>query len=91
MYTLTVYTHTWCSDCQLAKRELKQNKIEFVEIDLGDNPEKENELKQTTGSRIVPGFVFKEKSLLKKFKKPIVFTGYEMNKEEIWKHIDKMK
>lgn len=83
MYKLTLYTHPWCSDCQLSKKELKEANVPYQEVDLSNQPEKEEELKKRTGTRVVPGFVFQKKSLLGKLQKPIVFTGYEKNRDQI--------
>ncbi|WP_059104883.1 glutaredoxin family protein [Shouchella shacheensis] len=91
MYSLELYTHPWCSDCQDSKQYLKKTKVPYVEHDLGQHPEKEARLKNLTGSKVVPGFVFKKKSLLGKLQKPTVFTGFERNEEEIKALIQKME
>ncbi len=84
-YTLELYTRPTCSDCQDSKQYLKEQGIPFTEYDLSQVSMKEEELKKVTGTRVVPGFVFREHSLLSKFKKPTVFTGFELNKAEIKK------
>jgi len=91
MYTLELYTHPWCSDCQAGKQYLHQQQVAFIEHNLSESPEKEKRLKNLTGSRVVPGFVFRENSLLGKLKKPIVFTGFEQNLDQIKSLVDHLK
>jgi glutaredoxin 3 len=40
-------------------------------------------MKKRTGSRIVPAFVIKDKGLPGFIKRPKIFIGFEVNKEEI--------
>ncbi|EZH65606.1 hypothetical protein DH09_14985 [Bacillaceae bacterium JMAK1] len=82
MYHLTIYTRPMCSDCAKTKEKLQQAGVHYVEHDLSENEEKENELKKLTGSRVVPGLVFKPSGLIGKFKKPVVYTGYERNQKD---------
>lgn len=91
MYSLHVYTHSWCSDCQEGKKYLKKTHIPFVEHDLSTDPEKEEQLKKFTGSRVVPGFVFQKQSLVGKLQKPIVFTGFARNQNAIQTLVQQMK
>lgn len=91
MYELELYTHPWCSDCQASKRYLKKAQVPFAEHDLSLYPEKEEELRKHTGSRIVPGFVFRKKSLFSKFQKPTTFTGFEINKAKVVPLVQKMR
>jgi hypothetical protein len=46
-------------------------------------PNKEKDLIKISGTRIVPGFVFKDKSLFGFTKKPKVIIGFESNIDEI--------
>lgn len=67
------------------KEFLSTHHIDFQNIDLTEQPEKDAELKQITGSRIVPGIIIKQSSLLGLIKKEKHFIGFEMNKEAIEK------
>lgn len=78
-----LYTRPTCSDCQEAKAFLAEHNIPYIGYDLSIEPEKEKELIKVSGSRVVPAFVFKEKSLLGLRSKPKVLIGFERNKEEI--------
>lgn len=80
---LELYTRPTCSDCQEGKAFLGEHDISYTNYDLSEQPEKEKELRKLTGTRMVPTFVFKEKSLRGKFKKPKVLIGFEKNLEEI--------
>ena len=82
MYHLTIYTRPMCSDCAKTKEKLQDAGVQYVEHDLSENEEKESELKKLTGSRVVPGLVFKRRGLVGSLKKPIVYTGYEHNQKE---------
>lgn len=80
-----LYTRPTCSDCQDAKVFLAKNNIPYIDYDLSKQPEKEKELIKISGSRVVPAFVFKKKSLLGFGSKPKVLIGFEGNEEEIKK------
>lgn len=79
-YFLEIYTRPLCSDCQDLKKYLKDNQISFQLHNVQDNPKIEEELKQLTGSRIVPAIVFKKKGLFGQSK---VFVGFDANRTEI--------
>ena len=53
--------------------------------DLSQNPTKEQVLIKLSGSRMVPTFVFRDKSLLGLMSKPKVLIGFAMNVDEIEK------
>lgn len=80
-----LYTRPTCSDCQEAKTFLAEHNIPYIGYDLSVEPEKEKELIKVSGSRVVPAFVFKEKSFLGLRTKPKVLIGFERNEEEIKK------
>ncbi|QDI90060.1 glutaredoxin family protein [Salicibibacter halophilus] len=90
MYELELYTHPLCSDCKDSKAYLNEQNVAYTEYDVSKAPEKEDGLKKQTGSRVVPGFVFTQTSLLGKMKKPLVFTGFERNASEIKLLVQKM-
>lgn len=80
---LELYTRPTCADCKAAKEFLSENKVHYTEYDLNKQPAKEKELIAATGTRIVPAFVFKKKSLLGFMSKPKVIIGFERNQNEI--------
>lgn len=86
---LELYTRPTCSDCQAGKAFLAKHHVSYVSHDLSKQPEKEKDLRKLTGARMVPAFVFKEKSLHGRLSKPKVFIGFENNVDEI-KHILKI-
>ncbi|WP_342514738.1 glutaredoxin family protein [Sporosarcina sp. FSL K6-1522] len=80
---LELYTRPTCSDCQDAKAYLAKHNILYIDHDLSKEPEKERTLIKLSGARMVPTFVFKDKSLCGWMSKPKVLIGFEMNYEEI--------
>jgi len=82
---LELYTRPTCSDCQAGKEFLHKNNISYIDYDLTKQPNKESELINISGTRIVPTFVFKDKSLLGIMSKPKVLIGFEQNFNEIKK------
>ncbi|MFP3846074.1 glutaredoxin family protein [Priestia filamentosa] len=84
-FQLELYTRPTCSDCQAGKEFLSKNDISYIDYDLTKHPSKEDELIKITGTRIVPAFVFKNKSLLGLMSKPKVLIGFEKNIDEIRK------
>ena len=82
-----LYSRPTCSDCQDAKAFLAKNNISYIHYDLSKEPEREKELIQLSGSRIVPAFIFTKKSLFGFNRKPDVFIGFERNHEEIKKRL----
>lgn len=56
---LTVYSTVWCGYCQRLKKQLAQQGINFVEIDIEENPEAAQIVEQVNeGNRTVPTLVF---------------------------------
>lgn len=82
---LEVYTRPTCSDCQEGKAFLAEHHIPYMDHDVSKEPEKEKSLLKLTNTRMVPTFVFREKSLRGFLKKPKILIGFENNKEEIEK------
>jgi len=82
---LELYTRPTCSDCQEGKTFLAEQRIPYINHDLSKYPEKEKDLRKLTGTRIVPAFIFKEKSLRSWLSKPTVLIGFENNIDEIKK------
>ena len=67
---------------------LKKHHISYINHDLSEHPEKEKDLRKLTGTRIVPAFVWKEKSLKGLLRKPNVLIGFENHVDEIKKILD---
>src|SRR5699024_7760122 len=80
---LELYTRPTCSDCQEGKALLAENQISYTNYDLSEQPAKEKTLRKLTRTRMVPAFVFKDKSLFGKWSKHRVCIGYEHNMDEI--------
>ena len=54
MKKVTVYTSDVCPYCVMVKNFLKQNNVEFEEINLSKNREKAEEIAKKSGVRSVP-------------------------------------
>lgn len=80
---IELYTRPTCSDCQKAKAFLAKHQISYINYDLSVKPEREKSLRKLTGARMVPTFVFKDKSFRGRFNKPKVLIGFENHLEEI--------
>jgi len=80
---LELYTRPTCSDCQAGKAFLAEHDINYISHDLSEHPEKEKDLRKLTGTRMVPTFVFKDKSIRGNFTKPKILIGFENNLDEI--------
>jgi glutaredoxin-like YruB-family protein len=49
-----IYTTNSCPACMMAKMFLRENNIEFEEINLDEHPEKIDELQEKAGRAVVP-------------------------------------
>ena len=54
MAVVEIYTKTWCAYCRMAKALLSKEGIDFEEIDVTFDIEKEQEMKQRSGRYTVP-------------------------------------
>lgn len=54
---LIVYTTRWCPDCRIAKRFLDQHDVDYIEIDIDQDPDAACEVERQTGKRAIPQFV----------------------------------
>lgn len=81
--SLELYTRPTCSDCQDAKAFLAKHETSYIEYDLSEQPDKEKKLIKVSGARIVPAFVFKDKSPVRFLRKPTVLIGFAQNYDEI--------
>ncbi len=80
---MVLYTRPNCSDCQDAKSYLASKDIPFTHKDVEDETDLEKDMKEISGSRIVPLFAFYKKGLFGKRKLDRHFIGFEQNKEEL--------
>ncbi|KPL59542.1 glutaredoxin family protein [Rossellomorea vietnamensis] len=80
---LELYTRPTCSDCQAAKEYLNGKNIAYVHKNVGEDKRFEEELKEITGSRIVPSFAFYKKGIFGQKRVVKNLIGFENNKEEI--------
>lgn len=78
-----LYTRPTCSDCQEAKAFLAKNNISYIDYDLSKEPAREKELIKIAGVRMVPTFIFENKSMLGLLNKQKVLIGFEQNFNEI--------
>ncbi|HET6143939.1 MAG TPA: glutaredoxin family protein [Candidatus Acidoferrales bacterium] len=55
MEAITVYSTSWCMDCRRAKKFLKDRGVDFVEINIDEEPDAEDLVMQVNhGRRKVP-------------------------------------
>lgn len=73
---LELDTRPTCSDCHGAKAYLAEHRISYIEYDLSKDPAKEQELIELSGARMMPTFVFTDKSLFSLMSKPKVLIGF---------------
>lgn len=51
---VVVYTTTTCPYCDMVKKFLNENEVEYTSYNVSENPEKAKEMIQKTGQRGVP-------------------------------------
>ncbi|WP_082692889.1 glutaredoxin domain-containing protein [Bacillus sp. FJAT-29814] len=68
-------------DCKAAKEFLSGIGYRYTEVNVQEQPEKEQELIKLSGTRIVPTFLFQKKGFLGSKKKVII--GFEQNREQV--------
>jgi len=54
MTNIEIYSKDWCPFCDRAKALLKARGLDYVEIDVTDDPQRETEMRQRAGRRSVP-------------------------------------
>lgn len=54
MAKVIVYSSSWCPWCDRAKQFLKENKIDFKEIDIESDPKAAQEMVEKSGQMGVP-------------------------------------
>lgn len=80
---MVLYTRPTCSDCQDAKTYLAAHGISYEHKDVEAARELEIDMKEISGSRIVPLFAFYKRGLFGKRRLEHHFIGFEENKEEL--------
>ena len=78
------------TDCQEAKEFLSQTNIPYEEINVQGAPDKEKEMKDLTGTIIVPAFIFSYTKLMF-LKQKKVLIGFENNRSEIEKLVENVR
>jgi mycoredoxin len=54
---ITLYTTTWCGDCRLVKRYFARHNIDYIEVNVEDDPAAARLVEQwNDGMRSVPTF-----------------------------------
>ena len=63
--TIVVYSTSWCPDCKRAKKVLNENKIKYLEVDIGKDHEATKFLEHLSKARIhIPTLIFPDGSIL---------------------------
>ena len=58
---LTVYSTSWCGDCQVAKKVLEKHGVSFREVNIERDPEAaEYVMRVNNGKRSVPTVVYND-------------------------------
>ena len=70
-------------DCKEAKEFLSQHGIQYTEYDVSKEPGYEEIMKKRTGSIIVPAFIIKNRGVAGLIKKPQIYIGFHVNREDI--------
>lgn len=55
--SLLVYTASWCRDCRVAKRFLREHHIPYTEVDIERTPGAADDLFRHVGKHAIPQFV----------------------------------
>ena len=63
MQQVTIYTTSWCGECQVTKRLFDDASIGYDEIDIEDWDDPRGHLEELTGNRTVPQIVIDNKVL----------------------------
>ena len=54
MKKIEIYTKSYCSYCHRAKELLRQKGVRFIEYDVTDDPDREQEMRERSGRMTVP-------------------------------------
>ena len=64
MKKITIYTGPVCNYCDAAKRLLKRNNLEFIEIDISSGPEiLDQMISKSNGKRTIPQIFFDDEHI----------------------------
>ena len=77
---ITTYSSPSCPYCTQLKDFLKEKKVEFEEVDLGQNPERAEELIKKSGQMGIPV------TIIEKDSKEQIIIGF--NREELTKALE---
>ena len=62
---IVLYGTQWCPDCFRARRVLTKNKIEYLDIDIDNDPQGESFVKEVNGgNRSVPTIIFPDGAIM---------------------------
>jgi glutaredoxin len=60
---IKIYSTSWCSSCNYAKRLLSERGLEFEEINIEEKGWSRDDLFELTGGRTVPQIIIDEKPI----------------------------
>ncbi len=63
MSRVVIYTTSYCPYCSAAKALLRSKNIQFVEIDVTDNPARRTEMERLSSRRTVPQIFVDDKPI----------------------------
>ena len=63
MSRVVIYTTSYCAYCSAAKALLRSKKIEFVEVDVTDDPVRRAEMERLSSRRTVPQIFIDDKPI----------------------------
>ena len=60
---ITIYTTNWCPSCVAAKRFLKEQQLQFKEINIEEENIERDDLQKITGQYTVPQIIINKKCI----------------------------
>ena len=63
MAVITIYSRSWCSFCNRAKSLLDSKGVDYINIDIEEQPEKRDEMIELTGRTSVPQIFIKDQAI----------------------------
>jgi mycoredoxin len=62
---ITVYSTGWCPDCRRAKKFFMEHQVQFIDVDIEENPDGVPFVKNlNNGNRVVPTIIFPDGEIL---------------------------
>jgi mycoredoxin len=62
---ITVYSTGWCPDCRRAKKFFMEHQVQFIDVDIDENPDGVPFVKNlNNGNRVVPTIIFPDGEIL---------------------------